>query len=599
MNPPPLASRSILGITASILGRPWQARLDAAGEMRAMALSQAHGLPDLLARVLAARDIGVGEAEAYLTPKLKDLLPDPSSLVDMDTAVARLTRAVAKGEHVALFGDYDVDGACSVALMGSYLRDLGCKLSFRIPDRITEGYGPNVEAITALAQEGATLLVTLDCGTVSHVPLAEAKRLGLDVIVIDHHQASEALPPADALVNPNRQDDLSGLTMLCAAGVTFVVLVALNRELRRQNRFGAARPEPDLFAMLDLVALATIADVMPLKGLNRAFVRQGLAVMKGRGRLGLRALADAARLDGAPTPYHLGFLLGPRINAGGRIGDATLGARLMMSADEDEALKIAATLDRLNGERQVIEAAALEAAQAQALLTLAQGDPPVIVAHAPDWHPGVVGLVAARLKERHRRPAFAFAVGADGTMTGSGRSIEGADLGRAVAAAVAAGLALKGGGHAMAAGATLPADGVGPFLAFLSEALRPAVDAGRARSALFVDAVLTAAGATTELIAGLERAGPFGAASPEPVVVLGAHMIADAAIVGSGHVRARLRSGDGASLGAIAFRAAQEPLGAALLTARGGKLHVAGTLSIDRWGGNERAQLRIIDAAKV
>ncbi|MBV8429155.1 MAG: single-stranded-DNA-specific exonuclease RecJ [Hyphomicrobiales bacterium] len=592
------ATRPILGVTSSVLGRAWQARLDEAGEQRAMALAQAHGLPDLLARVLASRAIGVESVAGYLAPKLRDLLCDPSTLVDMDKAVARLAQGVKLGEHVALFGDYDADGACSVALFASYLRDLGCEVSFHIPDRLTEGYGPNVEAVTALARKGATLLVTLDCGTMSHGPLAEAKRLGLDVIVIDHHLAPETLPPADALVNPNRQDDLSGLTMLCAAGVAFVVLVALNRELRRRNLFSAERPEPDLFAALDLVALATIADVMPLTGLNRALVRQGLAVMKARSRLGLRALADAARLDGEPAPYHLGFLLGPRINAGGRIGDASLGARLLMSRDETEAANMAATLDRLNAERRVIEEQALEAAQAQAQAALSQGDAPVILAHAPDWHPGVVGLVAARLKERHRRPAFAFSVAPDGTMTGSGRSIEGADLGRAVAAAVEAGLALKGGGHAMAAGATLRTGGAGAFLEFVSQRLRSAVEAGRARSALMVDALATAAGASPELVATLERAGPFGAGSPEPVVVLGGHILADAAVVGTGHVRARLRSPDGASLSAIAFRAAEEPLGKALLAARGGRLHIAGTLSVDRWGGSERAQMRIVDAAE-
>ncbi len=593
------AESPILGVESSVLGRPWRARLDAAGEARALAIAQAHGLPDLLSRVLAARALKIDEVELYLTPKLKDLLPDPSSLVDMDKAVARLARAVLVTEHIALFGDYDVDGACSVALLGGYLRDLGCKLSFHIPDRITEGYGPNVEAVAALRRQGASLLVTLDCGTVSHAPLAEAKRLGLDVIVIDHHLAPEQLPPADAIVNPNRQDDLSGLTMLSAAGVTFVVLVALNRELRRRGVFTGARPEPDLFAALDLVALATIADVMPLAGLNRAFVRQGLAVMKARGRLGLRALADTARLDGAPTPYHLGFLLGPRINAGGRIGDASLGARLLMSHDDADAATMAATLDRLNTERKTIEEAALEAAQAQSSLALAQLDPAAVIGvHAADWHPGIVGLVASRLKERLQRPAFAFAVAADGTMTGSGRSIEGADLGRAVAAAVGAGLALKGGGHAMAAGATLAPLSLAAFLAFLSERLRPAVDLARLRSALLVDALVTASGASTELVAALERAGPYGAGSPEPVVVLASHMVADASVVGNAHVRVRLRAGDGAQLGAIAFRAAQEPLGKALLEASGARLHVAGTLSIDRWGGNERAQLRIIDAAR-
>jgi single-stranded-DNA-specific exonuclease len=592
------ATRPILGVMSSVLGRAWQARLDGAGEQRALALAQAHGLPDLLARVLAAREIGVDSVGSYLAPKLRDLLSDPSALIDMDKAVARLAQAVAAREHVALLGDYDVDGACSVALLAEYLRGLGCEISFHIPDRLTEGYGPNGEAVTALARQGARLLVTLDCGTMSHAPLAEAKRLGLDVIVIDHHLAPERLPPADAIVNPNRKDDLSGLTMLCAAGVAFVVLVALNRELRRRNLFTTERPEPDLFASLDLVALATIADVMPLTGLNRALVRQGLAVMKARGRLGLRALADAARLDGEPAPYHLGFLLGPRINAGGRIGDASLGARLLMSRDEAEAAAMAATLDRLNAERRVIEEQALEAAQAQAQAALAESDAPVILAHAPDWHPGVVGLVAARLKERHRRPAFAFSIAADGTMTGSGRSIEGADLGRAVAAAVEAGLALKGGGHAMAAGATLPSGGALPFLAFVAQRLRSAVEAGRAQSALMVDALATAAGASPELITTLARAGPFGAGSPEPVIVLGGHTLADAAVVGAGHVRARLRAPDGATLSAIAFRAAEEPLGQALLAARGGKLHIAGTLAIDRWGGSERAQMRIIDAAR-
>jgi single-stranded-DNA-specific exonuclease len=593
----PTAARQILGVGSSILGRTWRARLDAHGDMRAMALAQAHGLPDVLARVLAARQVQVGEVDLFLAPKLKDLLPDPSSLVAMDAAVARLADAVSRREHVALFGDYDVDGACSVALLGEYLRTLGGKISVRIPDRITEGYGPNVEAIAALAGEGATLLVTLDCGTVSLAPLAEAKRLGLGVLVLDHHQASEALAPVDAVVNPNRQDDLSGLTMLCAAGVTFIMLVALNRELRRRGFFSVARPEPDLFAALDLVALATVADVMPLTGLNRALVRQGLGVMKRRGRLGLRALADAARLEGAPTPYHLGFMLGPRINAGGRIGDASLGARLLMSQDETEAAAIATTLDRLNEERRAIEQAALEEAQAQALAALDRDEPPVLLTQEAGWHPGIVGLVAARLKERHHRPAFAFAVAPDGTMTGSGRSIEGADLGRAVTAAVEAGIALKGGGHPMAAGVTLAPGTHLAFLAFLSARLGQAVAADRERGGLAIDAVLAAGGATPDLIASLDRAGPYGAGAPEPVVALQAHTIADAAIVGACHVRVRLRAGDGASIAAIVFRAAQEPLGQALLSARGGKLHVAGTLSIDRWGGSERSQLRIIDAA--
>lgn len=402
-------SRAIFGVTASTLGRRWHERCDDASGMVAAAIAQGHGLPDHVARVLAGRGVTVAGAPAFLAPRLRELMPDPSVLAGMDAAAARLADAVGRRERVAVFGDYDVDGACSAALLGGYLRACGVPVEIHIPDRMTEGYGPNVEGMRRFAASGASLIVTVDCGTAGHEPLAEAARLGIDVVVLDHHGAPESLPQAVAIVNPNRQDDLSGLGHLCAAGIVFMTLVALGRELRRRGHRGAA-PEPDLLAGLDLVALATVADVVPLVGLNRAFVRQGLAVMRGRRRPGLAALADVAGLSTAPEAWHLGYLLGPRINAGGRIGDASLGATLMLEDDPVRAAQITATLDRLNRERQEIERVAVEEAQARAAkLVEERPDLPAIVLDSADWHPGIVGLVAARVKERHGRPVFAFA----------------------------------------------------------------------------------------------------------------------------------------------------------------------------------------------
>jgi single-stranded-DNA-specific exonuclease len=592
--------RAFLGVTRSVLGRPWRDRLDAAGLGRAEALAQLEGMPDILARLLAGRGVEPNEASLYLEPKLRDLLPDPGTLIDMQPAASRLARAVATHEQVAIFGDYDVDGACSSALLAGFLTEAGARPRIHIPDRLIEGYGPNSEAIRQLAAEGATLLVTVDCGTTSHEPLAEAKRLGLDVVVLDHHQAPERLPEVEAMVNPNRQDDLSGLGHLCAAGVVFLALVATRAELRRQGVWAARGAEPDLLASLDLVALATVADVVPLRGLNRAFVRQGLAMLRGRVRPGLAALMDVAGLDGPVQPWHLGFLLGPRINAGGRIGDAALGARLLLTADEIEARGIAAELNRLNQERQEIERQAVLEATSQAEHALMHdADMAVLLAGSADWHPGIVGLVAARLKERFRRPAFALALNWEGGATGSGRSIAGVDLGRAVRAAVDAGLAVKGGGHAMAAGVTLAAGQGAAFHAFLIERLAAEVGTASESEALRVDAALSAGGANPRLLAEIERAGPFGAGSPEPVFVFPSHRLTDVVEIGSGgHVRVKLRSGDGASIGGIAFRVAQEPLGRALLAARGENVHLAATLTLNRWGGNETAELRVLDLAR-
>jgi len=591
--------KPFLGVTGSVLGRTWVERCNASQSTIAVAIAQTHGLPDVLARVLAGRGVGIHDTEGFLNPRLRDLMPDPHVLTDMEAAASRLADAIMRNEKVAIFGDYDVDGACSASLLAEYLRTCGIAYAIHIPDRITEGYGPNVEAIRGLKQQGADLLVTVDCGTASIEPLADAKRLGLDTVVLDHHQAPELLPEALAIVNPNRQDDLSGLGHLCAAGVVFLTLVALNRALRTRGYF-QSRPEPDLIGSLDLVALATVADVVPLIGLNRAFVRQGLAIMRSRRRVGLAALLDTAGLAGAPECWHLGYLVGPRINAGGRIGDAALGSRLLLTEDPVQAGQLAAELDRLNRERQAIEVAAVAEAEAQALLALERlPDQPVLVTSSAEWHPGIVGLISARTKERFRRPAFAFTLNPDGTATGSGRSVPGVDLGHAVRAAVDAGLAIKGGGHTMAAGVTIQAADLEHFLAFITEKLSEPVSTVRLNDHFAIDATLTAAGAQPSLVTALERAGPFGSGQPEPVFVFPQHRIVEAREVGSGgHMRVRLRGGDGSTIGGIAFRAAGQPLGLALSQGIGNSLHVAGTLSIDRWGGGEKVELRIMDAAK-
>jgi single-stranded-DNA-specific exonuclease len=590
--------RLFLGVGQSVLGRAWRDRMTDLERAQSLAITQAHDLPDILARILAGRGVTAETTEAFLEPAIRDSMPDPSTLADMDRAVERLAKAVLDGEGLAIFGDYDVDGATSSALLCLFLRQAGLDPAVRIPDRIYEGYGPNIDAIRELAAGGATLLITVDCGTTSHEVLAGASGLGLDVIVCDHHQADETLPAVEAVVNPNRLDDLSGLGHLCAAGVAFMLVVVLNRRLRERGFWTTARPEPDLMRMLDLVALGTVADVVPLKGLNRAFVARGLGVMRRRDNVGLRALMDAARLDGPPSPYHLGFLLGPRINAGGRIGDAGLGARLLITEDTGEATRIAGELDRLNRERQVVEQGTVAEAEGEALAALGplEEGASVVVTARDGWHPGVVGLVAARLKERFKRPAFAVSFTGE-TGTGSGRSIPGVDLGGAVRKAVAAGILAKGGGHAMAAGITVTRERLADFRAFLEERLASAVEASRREEALLVDAATTAAGVRPELIAMLERAGPFGSGNPEPVLALPSHTVVYAEEVGGAHVRTRLKAGDGQTVDAIAFRAAGQPVGKALADHRGRALHVAGAVSLDRWQGQDRVQFRILDAA--
>ncbi|MDR3497484.1 MAG: single-stranded-DNA-specific exonuclease RecJ [Ancalomicrobiaceae bacterium] len=590
--------RPVLGVVNSAGGRFWRERLDAAGAAAAGAIRQRHGLDDILARVLAGRGVGIDAAARFLDPTIRELMPDPSVITDMDVAVARIADAVLGNETIAIFGDYDVDGAASVALVARYLGHLGRPCITHIPDRLTEGYGPNPQAIRDLKRRGADLLLTLDCGSAGFEALEAARSIGLDTIVVDHHQCGAALPPAVALVNPNRQDDLSGLGHLAAVGVTFLVLAALSRELRRRGGF-ATGSEPDLLGLLDLVALGTVADVVPLVGLNRAFVVKGLVALRRRANIGLAALTAVARLNGPVTPYHLGFLLGPRINAGGRIGEAGLGARLLSTDDPVQAESLAAELDRLNRERQTLEALAVEAADAQVTLEVGPGgDPgPLVVAASDDWHPGIVGLIASRLKERWRRPAFALSFDQGEIGTGSGRSIAGVDLGSAVRAAVEAGILVKGGGHAMAAGLSVARPRVSDLKAFLAERLAATVATAAGDRTLLIDGVMTAGGASVEFVNEIDRAGPYGSGHAEPIFAFPAHRIAFADAVGQGHVRLSLTAGDGSSLKAIAFRAAGEPLGDLLLSARGRPLHVAGSLTLDHWQGEPKVQLRVLDAA--
>ncbi|WP_172122919.1 MULTISPECIES: single-stranded-DNA-specific exonuclease RecJ [unclassified Devosia] len=587
--------RHFLDVSRSLSGRAWVDRLDPNTTRIATAIGQRTGISEILARIIAARGVGLDGAEKHLEPTVRELLPDPSTLTDMDALAERIVAAIEAGEPVALFGDYDVDGACSCALMARFLHHFGAAPEVHIPDRIFEGYGPNIAAMDKLIDGGACLIITLDCGTTSDAPIAHARNRGVDVLVIDHHLSDHDLPPATALVNPNRPDDISGLGYLCAAGVTFMVLVGVNRLLRSRGHTGL----PDLMRLLDLVALATVCDVVPLVGLNRAFVVRGLQIARRGDNLGIAALALAARVNGPLNPYHLGFLIGPRINAGGRIGNAALGTELLTLTDEHHALAIAARLDELNNERQRIEIEAVEEATRVAELEIGTGEgPPVLVLASAAWHPGIVGLVAARLRERFERPAFAIALQPDGSGTGSGRSMPGVDLGRAVIEAVETGLIPKGGGHAMAAGVTIRPGQLGPFRSFLFEALGSAVGTARRATSLPVDAALTSRGATLELVHEVERAGPFGAGNPSPLFAFPAHRAKFAQVVGKGgHVSFSLTSGDGARLKAIAFRAAGTPIGDALLGNTDRPLHFAGGLSIDHYQGREQVQFRLTDLA--
>lgn len=587
---------ALLGVAHSLAGKRWQTRLT--DSRLGLALAQQLDCPELVGRVLAGRGVTPGDAERFLSPSLRAELPDPSGFKDMDRAVARLQRALAGGEPIAVFADYDVDGACSAALLARFLRAVGAEPRVYVPDRLSEGYGPNRAALKHLQAEGTRVVVCVDCGTTAFDALEAAAGRGLDVIVVDHHEAEPRLPPAAAVVNPNRLDADSGCGELAAVGVTFLLVVALNRALRAAGRYAGARGEPDLLAWLDLVALGTVCDVAPLTGLNRALVAQGLKVLARRGNVGLAALADAARLDERPTAYHLGFVLGPRINAGGRVGEAGLGARLLTGEDAGEAARLAARLEACNDERRELEASVLEAALAEAEGEAGGGgDGPLVFAAGPGWHPGVLGIVASRLQERYDRPAVVIGLDDAGTGKGSGRSVPGVDLGSAVIAARQAGLLREGGGHAMAAGLTVDAARLAELRAFLAERIGRALAGAAAQPALRIDGLIQPGAATAELVQALERLAPYGVGNPEPRFAVPNAQVVRAEVVGRDHVRCILTGADGRRLKAIAFRAADGPLGRGLMNARGQSLHLAGRLRLDAWAGRDAVQMIVEDAA--
>lgn len=565
-----------------------------------MALAQRFALPEIVGRLLAARGVDADEVETFLAPTLRALMPDPSILTDMDRGADRLARAVIAGQRIAVFGDYDVDGATASALLYRFFRAVGSEIGIYIPDRLREGYGPNAPALRRLRDRGVDVVVTVDCGITAFEALEAAREAGLDVIVVDHHEAEPRLPVAAAVIDANRLDEdpavRARLGRLAAVGVAFLLAVAVNRSLRAAGWYRDGRPEPDLLRWLDLVALGTICDVVPLVGLNRALVAQGLKVLARRENAGLAALADVARLDERPGAWHLGFLLGPRVNAGGRVGEADLGARLLTTDDPAEAARLAARLDGYNAERRAIEQAVLDAAIAAVEHDDIGPHDPIFVA-GEGWHPGVIGIVASRLKERYHRPALVVAL--DGAVgKGSGRSVTGIDLGNVVIAARQAGLLVNGGGHAMAAGLTVAAERVVELRDFLASRLRPQIADVALVPSLAIDGTLQAGAVTPELMSQIDRLGPFGTGNPEPRFALPAVRLLRADVVGDGHVRCVLGGSDNGRLKAIAFRAMEGPLGPSLLQAGGGiPVHLAGHLRPDTWQGRTEVQLLIDDAA--
>lgn len=585
MTDTPHIARAFLNVEGSATSRRW---VGPSGEddRLAQAMEQDTGLPAPVCRTLVRRGVAAPDAAAFLAPTLRDLMPDPRSMRDMEPAAARIVMAARNNQRIAIFADYDVDGGTSAALLIDWLRGFGVTPTLYVPDRIDEGYGPNDEAMSALARDH-DLIVCVDCGTLSHDPIEAAK--GADVVVLDHHLGGETLPAALAVVNPNRQDETGDLAHLCAAGVVFLTLVEANRQLRE-----AGQKTPDLMAMLDLVALGTVADVAPLIGVNRAFVRQGLTVMARRQRVGLVALADVSRMDTAPSSYHLGFLLGPRVNAGGRIGKADLGARLLATTDPREATSMAERLDELNTERREIETTVRDMAieQAEARGT----DAPLVWAAGEGWHPGVVGIVASRLKEATNRPAIV--IGLDGDIgKGSGRSVSGIDLGAAIQRCASEGLLIKGGGHKMAAGLTVARDKVDAAMARVSELLGKQGAGEIGPSDLKVDGLLMPGAATVELIEVIEQAGPFGAGAPAPRFVFPDCTIHFTKVVGANHLKITFGDGISARVDSICFGAMDGPLGPMLQNHGGAKFHLAGRLEINTWQGRQSPQLRLEDAS--
>ena len=582
-----------LGVERSFRGNRWAV---AAGDERVgLALAQRFQLPEIVGRLMASRGIDIETAEPFLNPELRTQLPDPSHLNDMDRAAAHLAAAVRDGRKIAIFGDYDVDGATASALLRRFFRAAGCEAEVYIPDRRREGYGPNLPALTALHGRGVEVVITVDCGITAFEALDGAAALGLEVIVVDHHVAEPRLPAAHAVINPNRLDDDSPHGHLAAVGVAFLLVVAINRVLREAGWY-ATRDEPDLLQWLDLVALGTVCDVVPLVGVNRALVTQGLKVMSRRGNPGIMALSDVAGLNEPPVAYHAGFVLGPRVNAGGRVGESWLGSALLSTEDADEARAHATKLDTYNKERREIEAACLDAAIEQ--VERDGRTDGLIFAAAEGWHAGVIGIVASRLKERYNRPACVVAL-EDDAGKGSGRSVRGGDLGAAVVAARQEGLLINGGGHPMAAGFTVAQDQVGALRDFLDARIVAGAGSGGLRPSLRLDGALQVAAASVELVQAIELLAPFGAGNARPRFAMPAVRVAKADVVGQNHVRCFLAGEGGGRLKAIAFRSVGEPLGDALLDRAGLPLHLAGQVQIDRWQGREDVQFIIDDAAAV
>ncbi|MDP9196236.1 MAG: single-stranded-DNA-specific exonuclease RecJ [Pseudomonadota bacterium] len=583
----------VLGVDRSLLGQRWhQPPVD---DRAVAAMARTRSLPEIVARILVRRGVALEEADSFLNPSLRACLPDPSHLKDMDAAVARLVRAVEGNESVAVFADYDVDGATSAALLARWFRAVGRPLRIYVPDRLKEGYGPNPRAMETLRTEGHSLCVTVDCGTTAFEALDAAARVGLDVIVLDHHLAGEGLPPAVAVVNPNRLDETTPLRQIAAVTVTFLMLVALNRALR-QKGFFAGRAEPDLLSLLDLVAIGTVCDVMPLTGLNRALVAQGLKVLARRGNAGLAALADLGRLDQAPEAWHAGFVFGPRINAGGRVGGCDTGARLLATDDPVLAGSLARELEDSNALRKEIEHQVYAEALPQAQALVDRGDLHLVVS-GQGWHPGVIGIVAGRLKERFRRPASVIAVNDQGVGKASARSVRGIDLGAAILTARRQGLLLAGGGHAMAAGFTVEADRIGALSAFLSAEIATRSSGVVSAAVAEVDGIVSPAGANADMVNALAGLGPFGAGHPEPRLAVPDMRVVRSDMVGAGHVRCMLAGPDGSRLKGIAFRCADTPLGEALLNGRGRVMHLLGQLKMDRFRGADEVQMVVEDGA--
>lgn len=588
----------ILAVEKSITGRAWVARL--AENRIVQAVAQNYGLPEIVARVIVGRGIDIDDVQNFLKPTLKETLPDPSIFKDMDKACSRIADAIIDEEKVAVFGDYDVDGATSSAIFKRFFKSLNRDITVYIPDRMKEGYGPNIKALLELKESAHNLVITVDCGIVSFDPLEAAHKAGLDIIVLDHHQAEVSLPKAVAVVNPNRLDEIQGYGQLAAIGVSFITIVGINRELRKRGWYKEQNiDEPDIIQWLDLVALGTICDVVPLVGINRALVSQGLKVMAARRNEGIKALSDVAGMAEAPSTYHAGFLLGPRVNAGGRVGRSEAGSILLSTDDPHLAENISRELNIYNAERQAIEAMVLEDAMHQVSNKIGVGGvvPPVIIASNVGWHPGVIGIVAGRLKEHFNRPTLVIAIDDNGDAKGSGRSIMGVDLGAAITAARQAEIIVAGGGHAMAAGLSLRVEQIAQLEEFLSARLETKVDDAIASLSLKLDGVLTLSAVTTGLVDLLDEIGPYGQGNAQPRFAFSDAFLSYVDIVGKDHVKCSFKSNDGKTVKAMAFRVADKPLGQFLLASRGKNIKIAGTIRNNHWNGYSSAEIFIDDAS--